>query len=318
MPISDNPISLNDVLACNFSSVAAFAFTLWDICITFDDEVKEIWTRPWSIFKIMFIFLRGGSIFAQVVSQCFYFKLQATTTVDLGVCSKLVIFQAVAGALLMFCCQFVLISRASALYSETPMVRPVLLFLYFAEIIIVTVVPLTGVSGIEYGPYCQPIDYPLSTLAFGVPPVVLDTMLFGLTMVKFYQYVQEGWGYRPLISRFMTDGIWAFALAFLIITLNTSFLAFVEGPMSSILFPWYLAIPSFVGYRLILNIILMFRPAQITTDDPFEVTTNSIRLDTFAATRISPNEFYNDPAENLVALNSIQGYPQPSDRLEYA
>jgi hypothetical protein len=43
---------------------------------------------------------------------------------------------------------------------------------------------------------------------------VFESLLFLLTMVKFYAALREGWGREPIISCFMRDGIWAFALPF--------------------------------------------------------------------------------------------------------
>lgn len=33
-------------------------------------------------------------------------------------------------------------------------------------------------------------------------------------MVKFYQALRDGWGRQPVISRFMSHGIWAFGAPF--------------------------------------------------------------------------------------------------------
>ncbi|KDQ54840.1 hypothetical protein JAAARDRAFT_37953 [Jaapia argillacea MUCL 33604] len=300
---------MRGVLACNYSAVAAFAFTLWDICVTIDDEVKVIWTHPWTFFKMIFAFMRVGSIVSQVVAQSLYFKLSAVNAVDSAFCYKLLLFQGAAGCILMFCCQSVLISRASALYSETPRVRIFLLVFYFAEIVIVSTVLIFGTSTIQYGPFCQPFNYPRSTIAFGAPPVMLDTILFGLTMRKFYQYIREGWGSRPIISKFMTDGIWAFVLAFVVVVVNTVFLTFVGGILSSVVYPWYLAIPSFIGYRLILNIIYLFNPPQLTINDAFDITSNSIHLDTFAIVGTSPST---DPACESVGVQGSSSFQMTS------
>lgn len=44
--------------AVNRSSIAALAFLVWDILITFDDEVKYIWPRPWNYMKCVYFFVR--------------------------------------------------------------------------------------------------------------------------------------------------------------------------------------------------------------------------------------------------------------------
>ena len=43
-----------------------------------------------------------------------------------------------------------------------------------------------------------------------IPPLIFETIIFVLTMIKFYQSIQDGSGL--MIFNFMTDGIWASVL----------------------------------------------------------------------------------------------------------
>jgi hypothetical protein len=44
--------------------------------------------------------------------------------------------------------------------------------------------------------------------------MLFEFILFVLTMIKFYQAVRDGWGRENIMTRFLEDGIWAFALPF--------------------------------------------------------------------------------------------------------
>jgi hypothetical protein len=72
-------------------------------------------------------------------------------------------------------------------------------------------------------------------------------------MIKFYQALRDGWGREPIMSRFLQDGIWVFALPFVSSTVNLFCLLLWSGPMSSVAYEWVIAVAGFAGYRLILN-----------------------------------------------------------------
>lgn len=44
--------------------------------------------------------------------------------------------------------------------------------------------------------------------------MAFELLLFGLTMSKFYQAVRDSAGRETVLSRFIKDGIWAFAIPF--------------------------------------------------------------------------------------------------------
>lgn len=82
----------------------------------------------------------------------------------------------------------------------------------------------------KFGDTCGASDFPLSAIKFryaliqlrvipaltqflpSVPPLIIETFFFVLTAVKFHQSLKEGYGHIGVISKFMRDGLWAFAL----------------------------------------------------------------------------------------------------------
>lgn len=41
-----------------------------------------------------------------------------------------------------------------------------------------------------------------------------ETLLFALTLFKFFSALKDGWGRRPVMKEFVSDGTWAYALIF--------------------------------------------------------------------------------------------------------
>ncbi|KAG1894701.1 uncharacterized protein F5891DRAFT_711995 [Suillus fuscotomentosus] len=47
-----------DLQISKFANIGAFAILIFDFCITFQDEVKWTWTRPWDIIRVIFTISR--------------------------------------------------------------------------------------------------------------------------------------------------------------------------------------------------------------------------------------------------------------------
>jgi hypothetical protein len=54
-----------DALTC--MAAVALAMYAYDYVLTFGDEVRYIWTRPFSRIKMLYLILRYGVLFAEVV-----------------------------------------------------------------------------------------------------------------------------------------------------------------------------------------------------------------------------------------------------------
>jgi len=61
----------------------------------------------------------------------------------------------------------------------------------------------------------------------------------------------------------MKDGIWAFALPFVILVINTCCMTLLDSALSSIFSTWVIAIPGFAGYRLILNMSHLLKSSRL-------------------------------------------------------
>lgn len=137
-------------------------------------------------------------------------------------------------------------------YDKTPL-KHLLRGLFIAEQIIMAVLFAIAMPELQFGVHCVVIGFPQISAGFFVAPIFFEFTLFVLTMIKFYYAVREGWGREHILTRFLKDGIWAFALPFATLTLNTCCMALLPGAMSSVIYSWAIAVPGFAGCRLILN-----------------------------------------------------------------
>ncbi|KAL0950699.1 hypothetical protein HGRIS_007476 [Hohenbuehelia grisea] len=242
---------------CNYSAMAALAFTLWDISITTADEVEQIWRKPWSFLKLTYLFIRYFSPIAQIMSTVITLGLAARPVLTKGECMFVAGFQGIASQMLMLGVQIILILRVRALYHDPSrasfFVDTLLRGLFVLEFALMTTLFGLAIPQIEYGPHCVVTAFPSVAIGFLLAPILFESLLFSLTMAKFYRSVKDGWGRETVLARFIQDGIWAFLLPFVFLTVNTCCMALLKGAISSVAYSWLLAIPPFAGYRLVLN-----------------------------------------------------------------
>jgi len=240
----------------NYSAVTALTLSVWDICITIDDEIEQIWSRPWNGLKSLHVFLRSFSVIAQAIVVTISIKLTATGfTMSPRHCLAFLGFQGIASQVLEVVLQYILILRLSALYSTNVNLRRGLRIAFVLEIVLMVIAFATQFPKmIVASSECMVQSFPVvGVVGYYMLPLLFDLVCFVLTMIKFYQSSREGWCEGHIMSRFMQDGIWVFALPFVALLSNILCMALFQNFLSTVAFAWLIAIPGFAGPRLILN-----------------------------------------------------------------
>lgn len=240
----------------DMSSVAALTFLVWDILITLDQEVNAIWSKPNRFYsKWLFFFVRYFAV-AMQVSMLF-----VGTQFSLGFhytesdCVKWYVFQEVSTQLLIAGVESILIIRVHALYDRNRYLTLILIVLFLAENIVMTITLIRVVSGVRFDTTCTVIHSPPSLLFFAVAFVSFETILFVLTLVKFLVALRDGWGRTSVVYLLVRDGTWAFMLIFVTLCVNAGFyLGAGDSSIAAVAFPWLLSIESFAGARIVLNL----------------------------------------------------------------
>ncbi|KAK1231777.1 hypothetical protein PQX77_005099 [Marasmius sp. AFHP31] len=214
LPLPDVIQTAAGAQAVNRSSVAALAFLLYDICLTFDDEVELFWPRKWTFMKFNFFFVRYIPLFVQIpllfvgteLTPYFHF-----TDYD---CFIWQVYQGVASVCIIMSCDSVLLARIYALYYHNARIRYLVSISYILEIAMMSAGLALALPGIHYDEKCTVIFVPESLIVYAGGAVIFQTLLFGLTLYKFLAGVREGWRDIPIVKLLMRDGTWAFFLLF--------------------------------------------------------------------------------------------------------
>ncbi|KAJ6558431.1 hypothetical protein DFH09DRAFT_1317169 [Mycena vulgaris] len=259
VPLYLSDADIDDAFATQIiyrSSLGALTFLLYDIIVTLDDEVKFVWSKPWTRLKLLFFFVRYVPLFVQIsilligspeLTPHFHF-----TSHD---CFIWQVYQGVATLLVVTAVDCVLILRVYALYHNNTTVRKTVLTAFGLEVSVMCVALALALPGIQFNAeLCVVTRISPILLIYAGATLLFQTLLFGLTAVKFVGALRAGWGDTPLVSLIMRDGTWAFILLFAVIAGDASLYTLKNHTFAGVLYGWLLSVFSFSGYRVLLNL----------------------------------------------------------------
>ncbi|KAF8647826.1 hypothetical protein AX16_006528 [Volvariella volvacea WC 439] len=261
--VEEDPNILASAQAVNRSSVASLAFLVWDIIITFDEEVKVIWPNPCSYSKVLYFFVRYLALIVQISILFVGTELSPALNFTEYDCFIWQVWQGAGAFAILSATDLVLILRVHALYRGNTIVRVFLAVIFVGELVVMATGLIYAIPDIKYDHLCRVTQNPPIFLAVAAAPIGFQTILFLLTGWKFIQAIRAGWGDVPLIQLLMRDGTWAFFLLFLVLLAEALLYGAGAHGYAGVLFGWLLTAFSFSGYRIMLNIHHMSHTHQI-------------------------------------------------------
>ncbi|KAI3621237.1 hypothetical protein WG66_014530, partial [Moniliophthora roreri] len=200
--------------------VAALSFLLYDILLTFDDEVRFILCAATSVTALTLSrFISSGG-----TSSCVSWQISGLTLrqEEMVVHEIQLLFRALLSSsssdryqgpvlvLTIISCDLILLARIYILYFDSKYVQQLVSFSFILEIIGLGL----GIRGMRFNEICVVVDTPHGFLYYAGAIITFQTILFGLTLYKFIEGVRVGWGNVPIVKLVMRDGTWAFFTLF--------------------------------------------------------------------------------------------------------
>lgn len=199
--------------------------------------------------RLLSQFAIGTDFFVCRISTGLTLRLTGTGPASLRSCRVIAGLQGASSQVLMMAVQTILILRGvyisfpapylslkqplvQALFHEKIYLMRFLRGLFFLEIVLMTILFILGLPQLQFGLHCVITFFPGIVVGylyapltsdsvaisqsshFSVSPMLFEFLLFVLTMIKFYHAIRDGWGQENVVTRFLKDGIWAFALPF--------------------------------------------------------------------------------------------------------
>lgn len=213
------------------SLVAALAFLAWDILITLDDEAVHIWMTTFQPLKILYLLSRYYSLLALIILN--------TRTLT---CKGWVIIEGTSAVLLEIVVEIILILRIYAMYTANRRLLYVLIPAFAVQVIIMVVTLAVSLPEVMDSLHCGEVVFPVKIIAYSIASIAFEGFLVMLTLYKYCIARAEGWGRAGLMTVLVRDGVWAFALLFVVNLANTLFFTIAPATLAALGFPWLLAI----------------------------------------------------------------------------
>ncbi|KAI0270410.1 hypothetical protein BC834DRAFT_967211 [Gloeopeniophorella convolvens] len=258
-------------LDVDLSSMAALTFLVWDILITLDEEVIAIWSKPyWFYSKWLFLFVRYFAVAMQIALLFVGSRFAPRFDYAESDCVKWYVFQEAGTQLLVAAVEIILMLRVHALYDRSRRIALLLIFLFVAENLVMSVTLARAAHHARFDTGCAVVHTPRGLAAFAVAFAAFESVLCGLTLAKFAAALRTGWARAPVLRRAVRDGTWAFALVFVTLCVNAGFfLGKHNSPRAALAFPWLLSVEAAAGARVVLGL------AELHSDAPSERTVSA-------------------------------------------
>ncbi|KAH7922219.1 hypothetical protein BV22DRAFT_673743 [Leucogyrophana mollusca] len=231
-------------------SISALSFLFWELCITFDDEVNLIWSKPWgSLVKWLFLLTRYVGL-ASIASGRALGTAGHSSALS---CREALALQVSMTRILFTLVEIILMLRLYALYNRDPRIAAFLVFLAVLGAVVAIVGLSNTVPSSHFDELCHiiRIDTPLSSFSFVF--VGTEGVILLLTILKYIHSLHSIRNSTPIVKLMLRDGTLAFCAVTSLLIPTSVLLVVHNGALGSVTNSWYNTVLSSAGCRLILN-----------------------------------------------------------------
>ncbi|KAI0788560.1 hypothetical protein C8Q75DRAFT_238834 [Abortiporus biennis] len=198
---------------------------------------------PWTPLKLIYYFTRYYSVVILILIN----------SRKMG-CRRWILLEGISSLLLEVLVEALLILRVNALYSGKRTVLISILTAYLCQIVVMAVSLAIGLPKVMSAYQCNVALIPVTLVIYSVASILFESLIFTLTMMKFYMALKEGWSHSTLLGVMVRDSILTFIVILVVMAGNTLLFSIAPATLAALFFPWTLAIFGSVGPRLILSL----------------------------------------------------------------
>ncbi|KAH7910232.1 hypothetical protein BJ138DRAFT_1153320, partial [Hygrophoropsis aurantiaca] len=250
MPPSHQPTRTE--MELDSMTVSALAFLLWELCTTFDAEIDYIWSKPHkSPIKWLFILTRYTAI--AVLGMNITIFMNGPPPIS---CKNLLALQMTMVEMMITLVEFILVLRVVALYNGSLRLRIFLSGLVIVGTAMTMITFVATVNDFEFGDFCSVKRTTIET-DFGFTFIITEFIILVLTLVKGVRTLRASESRIPLVEVMLRDGILSYLSCIIVAIPGSLLFAVWHGTIAALLEPWFIAVYSCVGCRLVLNMQLV-------------------------------------------------------------
>ncbi|CCL98362.1 uncharacterized protein FIBRA_00357 [Fibroporia radiculosa] len=219
-------------------------------------QIEYIWKAHRSWMQCAYIFVRHFPYLAESAILMMLLRAQDSSPWGPEKCLDWLIYQLSVFQALIVVVEAVLVVRVYAMFNHNVAIVTVLFLLFVAEIAAMIVILALSKPGIRFldSSNCLISHVPKILTLYLLLSLAFETILFGLTLVKFYTSARGADWRSSVLYVLVRDGAWAYALIFIILLANTLMYRLDHNGLAGLWFCWGLAIPSFAGSHILLNL----------------------------------------------------------------
>ncbi|KAI0767547.1 hypothetical protein C8Q74DRAFT_1449646 [Fomes fomentarius] len=238
------------------ATCSATMFLVWDMLLNISTEAIDV-TPGRNAMKCLYLIIRHMPYLAMgaVLAEAFF--VGPTGTWHLGLCRALVAYDAIVTLSLTVAVDVVLVLRVYAMFNRDRVMLTVLVALFLAYVAGLCVLLSVSIPMMEFTPPSCIVDStPITFSLIWILALAFETILFALTLVKFATWVMTHGhlGRQSILRVLVRDGTWAYAVVFCALVLSAAMSRMKKDDLASVTYPWVLAVISFAGSHLLLNL----------------------------------------------------------------
>ncbi|KDN45038.1 hypothetical protein RSAG8_05211, partial [Rhizoctonia solani AG-8 WAC10335] len=190
--------------------LASFIFMVYDHMITLAEEVDRIWQREWTGATWLFALNRYLTELQFIVNLVSFHNPHWTGKA----CEDFIPFPGASTLISIAIAEIIMILRTYALYQRNKYILGLLAFFWTGQLIVMgtTMRHPTRVELPEGQVGCIQGASGNYAAAFWLAPLAMDSVIFGLTVLKSLEYIYKTRYRVPLIHVVLRDGILYFTL----------------------------------------------------------------------------------------------------------
>jgi len=264
----------SDIVLTTRVAASATSFLIYDTILQMEDEVTYIWSQKNSYVKWAYMFIRHVPYLAQISIGALVADSLFDQAWNPDQCRRVIIYQFAVIEALTIAIEIVLILRINAMFNGNRIIIAMVLLLFFMEIFGMIAILAISIPKMQITSKCMVIYTPPIFTSYWIVSLSFETMLFGLTIIKFFTSVSRGLGRQSIMYILVRDGTWAFGVIFGVMLLNSLFYDLIHSPIDGLCFYWELSAISSVGSRVLLN-LRRFAAQDSILDDSISAAGNT-------------------------------------------
>ncbi|KAG9313226.1 hypothetical protein JVU11DRAFT_6686 [Chiua virens] len=253
---------LEDVWVRKTLGLVGYTCLIYDYLLTLDTEVDFIWCGPWTVTKVIFLFNRYGNIFGQTFIQVIETGWVVNGSHQL--CNDFNLFITVFMVVSEESIHILVLLRAWAIWGCRSTVAAALVCSYFIYLFCLLIMIAYGTSSQTFHEFqyldiigiCAGVMPPFIWI-LGIASFLLDTMVFGSTMLSLRRHSRECVHLypSPLLCLLVRDAVMFYIVSVFFDTFNAAiWTVYTSNPKYLLCITLALNWLSIAGQRVVLNL----------------------------------------------------------------